>query len=66
MHGAVWHYNERSQDGYIIGRDKQRYSFSRADYRHAKDPTIGAMVEFQVEGETAKEIMVITSASKNM
>ena len=66
MIGTIGHYDAETQKGYIIDRYKQRYNFSRSDYRSQNDVIIGAIVDFQIVGDFAKEIMITTSASSNL
>ena len=66
MIGQIWHFDTETQDGLIIGRDNQRYRFSMIDYHNNNEPVEGNMVDFKVEGQSAKEIILMTSATSNI
>jgi hypothetical protein len=62
MIGIVFYYDAETQDGVIVGDDTRRYRFSRCDYRSQHDPVEGVVVDFTIEGTTAKNIIVLLSA----
>jgi hypothetical protein len=66
MIGMIGHYDDKTKDGYIIGRDRKRYDFSRADYRNNQEPETGRTVDFTAAGPRAREIILMGSASSNL
>ncbi len=62
MKGTVLIYDENAHSGKISGFDGKRYSFTRVDFVDAsKSPTQGMEVDFEPQGDTAKEIVIIKS-----
>lgn len=64
MRGAVFHYDEDHDYGYINGVDGKRYIFSRADLAQHMTPARGLLVEFTPDDGTAHEIVAAHSPSR--
>lgn len=63
MRGAVFHYDEGQDYGYIDGIDGKRYIFSRTDLSQELILVRGALVEFQPDDGTAHNIVAVASAA---
>jgi uncharacterized membrane protein YhaH (DUF805 family)/cold shock CspA family protein len=61
MRGEVLHYDDEQGFGFINGADGKRYAFERSDLRRLVPVSKGTVVEFQVDGATAREIFIIRS-----
>ncbi|MBA1143610.1 DUF805 domain-containing protein [Mesorhizobium neociceri] len=61
MRGAIYHYDEDQDFGYINGVDGKRYIFARADLDQPAVPAKGALVEFQPDDGTAHNIVAAAS-----
>jgi uncharacterized membrane protein YhaH (DUF805 family)/cold shock CspA family protein len=61
MRGEVLHYDDEQGFGFINGTDGKRYAFERSDLRRLVPVSKGTVVEFQVDGATAREIFIIRS-----
>ena len=61
MRGEVLHYDDEQGFGFINGADGKRYAFERGDLRRLVPVGKGTVVEFQIDGATAREIFVIRS-----
>jgi uncharacterized membrane protein YhaH (DUF805 family) len=57
MRGAVFHYDEDHDFGYINGEDGMRYIFAREDLGHGVALVKGTPVEFQPDDRTAHAII---------
>ena len=58
--GQIWRYNKKTDEGTIVGRNNQQYSFSLKDYHGKTELKEGNMVKFKVDGQSAKEIKLLT------
>jgi uncharacterized membrane protein YhaH (DUF805 family)/cold shock CspA family protein len=63
MRGEVLHYDEEQAFGFITGADGNRYTFTREDLRRPAPVSRGAFVEFQAEGDHARQIFLLRDAS---
>ena len=61
MRGEVLHYDDEQGFGFINGADGKRYAFERSDLRRLVPVGKGTVVEFQIDGATAREIFIIRS-----
>ena len=61
MRGEVLHYDDEQGFGFINGTDGKRYAFERSDLRRLVPVGKGTVVEFQIDGATAREIFIIRS-----
>lgn len=61
MRGEVLHYDDEQGLGFINGADGKRYAFERRDLRRLVPVGKGTVVEFQVDGASAREIFIIRS-----
>jgi uncharacterized membrane protein YhaH (DUF805 family)/cold shock CspA family protein len=61
MRGEVLHYDDEQGFGFINGADGKRYAFERSDLRRLVPVSKGTVVEFQIDGATAREIFIIRS-----
>ncbi|MDX8494580.1 DUF805 domain-containing protein [Mesorhizobium sp. VK22B] len=61
MRGAVFHYDEDHDYGYINGVDGKRYIFSRGDLIKDMPLARGMLVEFTPDDGTAHDIVVVRS-----
>jgi uncharacterized membrane protein YhaH (DUF805 family)/cold shock CspA family protein len=61
MRGEVLHYDDEQDFGFINGADGKRYAFERSDLRRLVPVGKGTVVEFQIDGATAREIFIIRS-----
>lgn len=59
MRGDVLHYDEGQGIGFIAGAGGKRYSFERSDLRQLVPIGKGTPVEFQPDGDAAREIFVV-------
>lgn len=59
MRGEVLHYDEALGVGFIAAADGKRYSFERAGLRRLLPIGKGTPVEFQPDGDVAREIFVV-------
>jgi len=64
MRGEVLHYDDEQGFGFINGADGKRYAFERSDLRRLVPVGKGTVVEFQVDGATAREIFIIRSDTR--
>jgi uncharacterized membrane protein YhaH (DUF805 family)/cold shock CspA family protein len=64
MRGEVLHYDDEQGFGFINGTDGKRYAFERGDLRRLVPVGKGTLVEFQVDGATAREIFIIRSDTR--
>ncbi|MER8365125.1 hypothetical protein [Mesorhizobium sp. M1378] len=65
MRGAVFHYDEDQDYGYINGADGKRYIFAREDVSQGVSLARGALVEFRADDRTAHDIVAITAAASD-
>lgn len=63
MRGAVYHYDEDQDYGYINGIDGKRYIFARSDLGHGVALVRGTLVEFQPDDGTAHNIVAAASTT---
>ncbi len=63
MRGAVFHYDEDQDYGYINGIDGKRYIFSRNDLTQDIALARGMLVEFTADDGTAHDIVAAKSAA---
>ncbi|WP_136622085.1 MULTISPECIES: DUF805 domain-containing protein [Mesorhizobium] len=63
MRGAVFHYDEDQDYGYINGIDGKRYIFTRNDLNQGVALVRGALVEFQPDDGTAHYIVAVASTA---
>ena len=61
MRGEVLHYDDEQGFGFINGSDGKRYAFERRDLRRLVPVGKGTVVEFQIDGASAREIFIIRS-----
>ncbi|UVK39689.1 DUF805 domain-containing protein [Mesorhizobium sp. AR10] len=61
MRGAVFHYDEDQDYGYINGVDGKRYIFARNDLSQEVALVRGTLVEFQPDDGTAHNIVAVTT-----
>ena len=61
MRGEVLHYDDEQGFGFINGCDGKRYAFERRDLRRLVPVGKGTVVEFQIDGASAREIFIIRS-----
>lgn len=61
MRGAVIHYDEDQDYGYINGVDRKRYIFAREDLAQRVPVTKGTLVEFRADDGTAHDIVAATA-----
>jgi cold shock CspA family protein len=61
MRGEVLHYDDEQGFGFINGADGKRYAFERSDLRRLVPVSKGTVVEFQIDGATARELFIIRS-----
>lgn len=66
MRGAVFHYDEDHDYGYINGVDGKRYIFSRGDLTQDLAITKGMMVEFTPDDGTAHDIIAAKPAAPSL
>jgi len=59
MRGEVLHYDDSQGIGFITGAKGTRYSFERSDLRRLVPIGKGTAVEFQPDGDIAREIFVV-------
>lgn len=59
MRGDVLHYDEEQGIGFIAGAGGRRFSFERGDLRRMVPIGKGTPVEFQPDGDAAREIFVV-------
>ena len=64
MRGEVLHYDDEQGFGFINGVDGKRYAFERSDLRRLVPVGKGTVVEFQIDGATAREIFIIRSDTR--
>ena len=64
MRGEVLHYDDEQGFGFINGTDGKRYAFERGDLRRLVPVGKGTLVEFQIDGATAREIFIIRSDTR--
>ena len=64
MRGEVLHYDDEQGFGFINGTDGKRYAFERSDLRRLVPVGKGTLVEFQIDGATAREIFIIRSDTR--
>jgi len=64
MRGEVLHYDDELGFGFINGTDGKRYAFERSDLRRLVPVGKGTLVEFQIDGATAREIFIIRSDTR--
>ena len=64
MRGEVLHYDDEQGFGFINGVDGKRYAFERSDLRRLVPIGKGTVVEFQIDGATAREIFIIRSDTR--
>ena len=64
MRGEVLHYDDEQGFGFINGADGKRYAFERSDLRRLVPVGKGTVVEFQIDGATAREIFIIRSDTR--
>ena len=57
MRGAVYHYDQDQDFGYINGADGKRYIFSRSDLKTDVSLATGGLVEFRRDDGTAQNIV---------
>jgi hypothetical protein len=60
MQGVVFHNDEGTHKGIIVGMDRKQYGFTRQDWIGDEGKEDDA-VEFKIEGNFAREVRVITS-----
>lgn len=60
MQGIVFHNDQATHKGIIVGMDKKQYGFERQDWL-GKEGKDGDTVIFEVEGNHAKKIRVMTT-----
>jgi hypothetical protein len=63
MRGAVYHYDQDQDFGYINGVDGKRYMFARYDLNHGVALVRGTLVEFQPDDGTAHNIVAVASTT---
>lgn len=61
MRGAVYHYDQDQDFGYINGVDGKRYMFARNDLNHGVALVRGTLVEFQPDDGAAHNIVAVAS-----
>lgn len=66
MKGSVIVYDEATHSGKISGHDGKRYSFTRQDWTDSKPPKNGIEVDFDVDGDTAKDLVVLKGSSSGV
>ncbi len=59
MKGSIVAFDETTHSGKISGHDGQRYNFTRQDWTNAKKPKVGMEVDFESNGNVAKDIIPI-------
>ena len=63
MKGSVIIYDEATHSGKISGHDGKRYTFTRQDWTDSKPPKNGIEVDFDADGDTAKDLVVLKGSS---
>lgn len=63
MRGAVYHYDQDQDFGYINGVDGKRYMFARNDLNHGVALVRGTLVEFQPDDGAAHNIVAVASTT---
>jgi len=65
MQGTILTFHPETNTGLISGHDGTRYSFARADWTSAKlNPEEGMTIDFDVDGKSARQIIVIQSVPR--
>ncbi|MBP9023778.1 MAG: TM2 domain-containing protein [Spirochaetes bacterium] len=63
MKGTVIIFDEATHSGKISGHDGKRYSFTRQDWTDSKPPKKGIEVDFDADGDNAKDLVVLKGSS---
>lgn len=63
MKGTILGFDEQANSGHVRDENGKRYAFSRADLRTPRNIRGGEEVDFDAEGDTAKDIYVVRAAS---
>lgn len=61
MRGRILGYSGSDFRGLIAGHDGQRYDFVRVDWRGSNEPISGVEVDFQTDGNKAKDIYPLSA-----
>jgi len=61
MKGKILDYNVEKNEGMISGNDGKRYKFTISEWKSNKEPIAGRKVDFDIDGEFAKEIYLDNS-----
>lgn len=64
MQGQILDYSVQTNSGFITGDDGGRYAFSGADWRAAQPPTVGARVDFTVDGGQARDVYAVGATAQ--
>ncbi len=62
MKGKILDYNIQDSSGVISGEDGKRYAFSNSEWKNNVAPKSNQSVDFEVEGDTAKSIYLVSSS----
>jgi hypothetical protein len=63
MKGTVIIYDEATHSGKISGHDGKRYNFTRQDWTDVRPPKKGIEVDFESDGDLAKDIVVLKAST---
>ncbi|NLA27807.1 MAG: TM2 domain-containing protein [Firmicutes bacterium] len=63
MQGRVLDYFDETDDGLILGTDEKRYTFNQYDWKARIKPRQGLHVDFETDGELARRIYLVDSAT---
>jgi hypothetical protein len=58
MKGVILGFDEESGKGHVRGEDDRRYAFTRADLRTQRNVRGGEDVDFDVQGDAAKDVYI--------